>query len=99
MCGWESKDDRWFLTNGEDSDVYGFYGPGSDQTSIQSKLNEYIFMYLFRNHITRQINYHFKLIIVHSPIQNIAINKKGQQNYNVNQFRAVLRTVTMVYTL
>ena len=38
MCGWESKDDRWFLTNGKDSDLYGLYGPGSDQTSLQSNV-------------------------------------------------------------
>lgn len=38
MCGWESSNNAWFRTDGKKSDIYGSYGPGSDQTSIQSNI-------------------------------------------------------------
>ena len=36
MCGWTSENNKWLNINGENSEVFGLYGPGSDFTSTKS---------------------------------------------------------------
>ena len=36
MCGWTSEYNKWLKINGENSEVFGLYGPGSDFTSTKS---------------------------------------------------------------
>jgi hypothetical protein len=36
MCGWTSENNKWLNINGENSEVFGLYGPGSDFTSTIS---------------------------------------------------------------
>ncbi len=36
MCGWTSENNKWLNINGENSEIFGLYGPGSDFTSTKS---------------------------------------------------------------